>query len=423
MRRHAPLGDETVDVLGDRPVRHRNALGPAGRARRVDDVGQMVGVQGAAPVGVGQRGVTEPLGVAFGGRQLQPPEHRPRAGVGDQVVDALLRVGGVDGQVGRAGFQHGQHRDEELDRCGHAQADDVVGTEPLPNQPARQSVCAAVQLGVGQPRLVGDERGRFGRGRCGRLQQRDHGGRRGRDEFAVRLRQDTGPLARAEHVDAGEPATGLGQRVVEQLQVVGQQLIDQCTAQLGLVFELDGHPVGVEHDGEREWQVRGHRGQVQLAHGDAVQREFVGGLAHREAQPDQAVHAVVPHPLGVDFAHDAVDADGLMREAVEAGFAHRAQERVEGVPLARGEPQQQRVAEVADGTRGGRSALGDRHRDQEIRCAGVAAHQHTKGRQQHHERRGGVLAGEFLYPGEQLGRHHPGAALGPPGRVRGGQAG
>ena len=130
------------------------------------------------------------------------------------------------------------------------------------------------------------------------------------------------------------------------------------------------------------------------------------------------IHAVVSHALRVDFAHYPIDADGLMGETVEAGFAHRVDEGGKGVLRSRGDPQQQRVAEVPDGALGCGSAIGYRHRDQEIRCARVAAHQYAEARQQHHERRRGVLAREALHAAEQIGGQRPGSALGPSGRMR-----
>ena len=64
------------------------------------------------------------------------------------------------------------------------------------------------------------------------------------------------------------------------------------------------------------------------------------------------IHAVVSHALRVDFAHHPIDADGLMGEAVETCLAHRLDEGGKGVLRSRGDPQQQRVAEVPDGALG-----------------------------------------------------------------------
>src|SRR6202008_1550278 len=94
-----------------------------------------------------------------------------------------------------------------------------------------------------------------------------------RDKVAVRLLQDAVPLAAAEHVQTGDAALRGSQRVVQQLNVVSQHLIDERGTQyLGLVLEFD-KTVGVQHHHEGKRKVGGHRAQLQLSHADAVQRE------------------------------------------------------------------------------------------------------------------------------------------------------
>ena len=221
-----------------------------------------------------------------------------------------------------------------------------------------------MQFGISQLGLIRNQRDRVRGAGCfrrGGFEHRDHRGGRRCDKFAVRLRQDAGPVARTKHVQAGETAVGRSQRVVQQLYIVSQHLVDERGAQLCLVLEFDERRPRVEHNRKGERQMRGYRAQFELSHGDAVQRESTGALAHAEAQTDELVHAVVSDALRVHFAHHSIDAHGLVGEAVEAGFARRVDERVEGVLRSRGDPQQQRVAEVPDGALGGSPTLGDRH--------------------------------------------------------------
>ena len=84
-----------------------------------------------------------------------------------------------------------------------------------------------MQFGVGQLGLIGNQRDRVGSRITRGFEHRDHGGGGRCDKFAMRLRQNGIPLARAEHVQTGEPTFGLRNRVVQQPNVVGQHLLDE----------------------------------------------------------------------------------------------------------------------------------------------------------------------------------------------------
>ena len=93
---HAPLGDETIHVLGDRVMRDRHALGLTGGTGRVDDIGQLLGMQRRQPIRVAKRGIRQLRGGLFRGVEFLPTNNRPRSGVRDKVLDAVVRVGRVD---------------------------------------------------------------------------------------------------------------------------------------------------------------------------------------------------------------------------------------------------------------------------------------------------------------------------------------
>ena len=113
---------------------------------------------------------------------------------------------------------------------------------------------------------------------------------------------------------------------------MSQHLFDERRTQhIGLVLELDDRPPGVEHHRNSKRKVGGYRAQFELSHGDAVQRESAGALAHAEAQSDKMVHAIVSHALRIYFAYHPIDADGLMREATKTCLAYRVDRGGKGV--------------------------------------------------------------------------------------------
>ncbi len=165
-------------------MRHRYAFGPAGGAGGVDDVGQVVRTQRPNPVSIADRARRQRGGSLLGCLEVLRVDDHARLAVGDQVFDPLDRVGRVDRQVCRTGFEHGEHRDDEFHRAGHLQANQVLGADPLPDQPARQPVTPDVELVVAQFGVIGDHRDRLGCG-GGRIEQRNHRGRGGGDKLAL----------------------------------------------------------------------------------------------------------------------------------------------------------------------------------------------------------------------------------------------
>jgi hypothetical protein len=93
-----------------------HAFGAAGRSRRVDGVGEVVGcgVVGWSGVCIGQC-------VVVGGEQ-------GCVGVVEDERDPFGGVGGVDGYVGGAGFEDAEDGDDELAGAGQADAHQGAGS-------------------------------------------------------------------------------------------------------------------------------------------------------------------------------------------------------------------------------------------------------------------------------------------------------
>ncbi len=168
-----PDAEPPVDVLDgvDRgAVRDHDALGRPGRARRVDDVGEVVrpgealrqdGRRGRRPDGVhGQRGQAGRPGA---GGQPRLGEHVAGPGVRQHPVPAHGRLAGVDRDVGGAGQQRPQHGHHLLPALvhdgGHQLARPAAGTA----QALGHGRGAAQQLGEGERAAAGDDGGQLRR--------------------------------------------------------------------------------------------------------------------------------------------------------------------------------------------------------------------------------------------------------------------
>jgi hypothetical protein len=118
--------DHPQQAVADRAVRDHHALGPAGRARGVDDVGEIVGVGRVRRVLGTLVGEALAHGVeiddararreeAFGRRPLRQQQVRGR--VFEHEAEALGRVRGIERQVSAAGLQDAEHGDDQFDRA------------------------------------------------------------------------------------------------------------------------------------------------------------------------------------------------------------------------------------------------------------------------------------------------------------------
>ncbi len=161
-----------VDAIGDGLVRDHGALGPAGRSRGVDHVGQTVG---SDPWGAAAR----PSLVQFGRRDLVDREdagprigeaagqvslrQQDRAGeIVEHEGDAVRRVLRIDGRVGAAGPEDGMERDDHLDRAIHAHRHHRSLLDAELGQASREAADPVVELGVAE-RLAAEGESRRGR--------------------------------------------------------------------------------------------------------------------------------------------------------------------------------------------------------------------------------------------------------------------
>ena len=73
-------------------------------------------------------------------------QHR-HLGIFDHQREAVLGIGGIEGNVGSAGFQDSEQADDESFRAAHGDADQRVGLDAEALQMAGKAIGALVELG------------------------------------------------------------------------------------------------------------------------------------------------------------------------------------------------------------------------------------------------------------------------------------
>ena len=140
-----------------------HALRPPGRARGVDDVAQVVerraGVDDGEALAFfrgdhGRLVHVHDLRASLGHEPGEPRvrQHRPDAGVGDDVGDPIRREPWVHRHVDGVHLEHREHADVAVHRIVEQQADPVAGLDAKPaDQEPRDPVGRRVELVVGRP--------------------------------------------------------------------------------------------------------------------------------------------------------------------------------------------------------------------------------------------------------------------------------
>jgi hypothetical protein len=296
----AGLALHRLQQVGHGAVRHAHALGLAGGARGVDDVGGVVGARVLAArhqrVGAGLL----PRGVAVefehtGGGVVAPRARRrahtrggqqqAEAGVLRVVVEPGLREARVQRHVGRARLQHRQQRHEHVDAALQAQPHALAAADAALAQRMGQPVGQGIELAVAAAAFAIEHGG--GRGARGRMHQeagvregfahqvgarrlqRDQRlGRRGRQHIELADRFARVCRGRARHaLEHLEPALHAG--FVEQVGVVagvGQQALRvRAQGQRQVERLAAGNGSGCIGVGKVRRQLEAHAGRRLLA--------------------------------------------------------------------------------------------------------------------------------------------------------------
>ncbi|VWC46246.1 hypothetical protein BAR24066_07387 [Burkholderia arboris] len=158
-----------------------HALGQAGGARRIDDVGEMARGQPertrrqivrrqAVPrrrrdTHVDQRVLrqmrfTERVGKRVASDRID--EHDGGCGVGQDMREARAGIGGIERHVGTAGLEDTKQRDDHRRAAVEADGDRRIGRDVEFDQVTREPVGARIEFGIGETLAAGDQRGGIG---------------------------------------------------------------------------------------------------------------------------------------------------------------------------------------------------------------------------------------------------------------------
>ena len=157
-----------------------HAFRPAGRARSVDDVGEVLPRHCRVGVPRAPRGDGRPVGVEADGLAVIPGQQReqpfPRQqyggpGVRKHEAEPLRRVARVEREVSAPGLEDAEDAGDHLGRALDAEPDQRVGADAPLAQVVGQLVRPLVQLPVSELPLAEGERHRFGGALGLRLEQ------------------------------------------------------------------------------------------------------------------------------------------------------------------------------------------------------------------------------------------------------------
>ncbi len=340
------------------PMLHHRALGGAGGARGVDDVGEVAGAERRAALVRGDRRRREVrrrlveaqrreiLGQPR--RQRRAGQHQRRAGIGEQEGEPCRRVAGIERQVAAARLQHRQHRHHQLGRALQRQPHHRLRTHPQPDQPPRQPVRPRLQGAIAHRLAAARHRHRLRRPRhlLGEQlrQRRLRHRRRGRVPI---LRQPPPLLPRQQRQLREPPLRTLRQEAQRPLQMQEQPLRRRAVVEIAIVFQLARQPVFRLRQRQGQLELRRLRRERQHLRPDPRQRRRRLRLVLQH-QHHLEQRAALQRAHRAQLLHQLLEGQVLMRERPQRRLAHLRQQP----PHARGpvqpRAQHQRVDEEPD---------------------------------------------------------------------------
>ncbi len=387
--RQAPL-----DPVHDRAVRDRYALGAAGGAGGVDDVGDVVGRQRALRVGLRLAGHLREVRVEDE-QGLGAVEHLPYPVLGQVRVDR---------HVGRAGLHHRVDGDHQVDGPGNAYDDQLLRSRALLAQPVRQLVGPPVELAVAHALPLADHRDAFGIAahlRLERVRQRD---RIYRVRGVVDAPDQPLPLRRRHHLDlANRCQRGGGQLLQHTGEPGGDGFDGVAVEELGGVHEVALERARVVHGHAEEQVEHGGRHEV-LLELDLEAGEFevlLGEVLPGERHLEQWL--VGGGAVGVDLLDQHLEGHVLVFVGRQGLVADLCEEVGEGRVAGEVHPQHLGVDEDTDQI-GERlvGAPGDRVADGDVLLAAELAQQHRERRLEDHRHGHPAFVGQALESGGHL---------------------
>ena len=435
--RHARGARHAGEEVGDGAVRDGDALGGAGGAGGVDDVGGGVAVANRAARGgrcggggVERRQLIE-QDVARAGQRDAGGDRGGRGDDGDAGVlhhegEALGGKARIERDVGGAGAEDAQQRGQEVMIAIAEQADAATRLDAGGAQRGGDGGGLGGQLVIGARRLdavgAGDPHGdALGLAAGGGGEQLlDAAGLRERALGAV----PAGEGAAIFVGDDGQPADrllGIGDGAAQQQLVGGEPAADGGgVEQIGVVLALQAHAGGAIVDGVDEQL----EGLVVARVGGQLQRQAgqrVGLAAERlidvEHHRDQRQAAGIAGDR--QALQHAAEGDVLVIEGVEHALAGGGHQLGEAIGALHGGAQRQHVDAVADQALEALGVLaGGGDADDQLGGAAEAVQERVEAGEQGGQQAGAEAGAHLLDGGDQLGRQHVILAAGAGGAHR-----
>ncbi|MCY1214721.1 hypothetical protein D9M72_265470 [compost metagenome] len=405
------VGSEAEPRIGGRQqprhvaVAQLRALGPAGGARGVDHIGQVL--QAHFDVRIACRLARQVERVEFehrhaaGCRNLIAHrllrEHQRCAAVLDHVGQPVARIVGVQRQVSRTGFQDREQADHRVGRALHRDADQRLRLHTARQQVVREAVGACVQFAVAQHLLAEGQRGRVGPlGRLA-LEEAVNGHYRVmRARLAFPLREPL-TIGRISQREAAGRTLGVGRHVPQHLEVGAHHPLDGGrVVECRVVFEPATHLRAGEGEVQRQLELRAAIRRGQLLDLQALEAGAGRAVFHLQAEHDLEQRCAARlAPVGA-AREQHVERQVRMVERGQHVAAHLPADVAQRHPrrepcaedLGRDEEAEQPVQLLAVPAR-------RRHAHREIVLAAVARQQHLPRGEQHHEGRAALGAAEL----------------------------
>ncbi len=421
--------------VGHAPVGHHDALGLAGAAGGVDDVCEPIGRGPRCKRSrrlAGQTRLQRVHGQPQHARRRLEVERRVRqqqrrAAILQHELQPFRGIGGVHGDEGPTGLEHGEHRHHPLGRARQAQRHASLRAHTIGTQQVRERVGASVELRVREHRGFEAHRLRIRRVPCLRLEQLVDAGAIGEGLGpAAPVHEHLPLLLGGQQRQLAQALAGGGDDALQQRAQVPQHAGDA----LGL------EEVGAVHhrDAQSLLQFGEQQGHILLA-GAAVDRLRLhaqprqlqrrqGRVLEGERYLEQGRDA--RPPLGPERFHQRLEGHVLVGHGPEDTLVYAAEQREEGRVPGQVQRQGQGVDEQPDQPLELRAgAPGHRRAHDDVRLPAVAGQQHAVRGQQEREEGAALAAGQRPERVEQRqGQHHrlPRATRGGlrgPGPVRG----
>ncbi len=383
-------------------MRHRHALGCAGGAGGVHHIrggadrhGDVWRWRGAGVVVESGHGQAEHA--CRSERIVGPLDQHLGLCIGDQCAQTLVRMRAIQRHVGCRALEHGQLRDDQLDRTRQRDGHVRARAQAQCVQPLRQSVGLRIERGVVQAALRVDHGDGIGRALRLRFEQPvqrlcRHGGGRA----AAEVRQHLVPLWRIQPRQLRNMQVFcLGQRVQDLFEAMPPALNGRRIEERGGIAQTADDASAILLQREFQIELADGEGAVQAFQSQIGQfQRDAGGVLPGEHDLEQ--RRVGEAADGIERFDHLLEGDVLMVLRGERGGAHLREQLGDGWIRAQVQMQCLRVDEQADQRfQFAAGAVGGRGADHDPILAGQACQQHAPGGQQGHEHGGAVALAQL----------------------------